>query len=294
MDGFVNDFKNAFRRPNNALVQIILINVIIFLIINTVYIFSKILDNEIVYNYLTYILYIPSPLESFITRPWTIITYAFSHKGILHIFFNMLLLFWFGRLIAEYIGDKKLISIYVLGAIAGGLAYLLIYNTIPFYISRTPELGMLGASAGVYAVAVAAATLLPNYTFYLFFLGPVKIRYIAAFGILVSYISSVEDNAGGNIAHLGGALLGYIYIKQIQKGNDLGRPVMAVIDFVKSFFVKTPKVKVTYKADKASKNTGKTQSEQEIIDAILDKISASGYESLSKEEKQTLFKSSRK
>ena len=217
----------------------------------------------------------------------------------------MLILFWFSKLIVEYLGNDKVISLYVVGALAGGIAYLIVYNVIPFYMdSATNISGMVGASAAVYATVVAAATLLPNYTFYLLFFGPVKIKYIAAFYIVISFLGSVGANAGGNVAHLGGALVGYVYIRQLQSGTDLGAWVIQFIDFVKSFFVKKSTIKVTHKKEKVKtsrtrKSSGSaisssSNASQEEIDAILDKISHSGYESLTKSEKQKLFNASKK
>jgi hypothetical protein len=236
-------------------------------------------------------------------RPWTIITYAFAHSltDIFHILFNMLVFYWFGRLFIEYLGNDKLIALYVLGAITGGVVYLMVYNLVPYFIERSEFLGMVGASAAVFAIVTGAAVLLPNYTFYLLFLGPIKIKYIAAFYIIMSFLGSVGSNAGGNIAHLGGALIGFIYIKQLQVGVDWGGWVTSILDWFKGLFEPRPKVKVTYrksepkaKARPASKAKPGTKASQEEIDAILDKISERGYESLSADEKEKLFNASKK
>lgn len=307
MDNLLDDFKNAWRRPNNALPQIIIINILIFAVLAVLNIFGKIFGVEVISNFVYDQFTIPPIFGDFLLRPWTILTYAFAHSlhSIFHILFNMLVLYWFGKLIVEYLGNQKLINLYVLGALAGGLVYLMVYNLVPYYVERSNFPGMVGASAAVYAITVAAATLLPNYTFYLMFLGPVKIKYIAGFYILISFLGTVGTNAGGNIAHLGGALIGYVYIKQLQSGNDWGLWVGSVMRFFKSFFVQQPKIKVTHKSNKrssskSSRSTGTGRStahniaDQAEIDAILDKISQSGYESLSKEEKQKLFNASKK
>ncbi|MCV9387076.1 rhomboid family protein [Reichenbachiella ulvae] len=307
MDNLLDDFKNAWKRPNNALPQIIIINIVIFLVLAVLNIFGKIMGVEVVSNFVYDQFTIPPLFSDFLMRPWTLITYAFAHSlhSIFHILFNMLVLYWFGKLIVEYLGNQKLINLYVMGALAGGLLYLFVYNLIPYYIERSNFPGMVGASAAVYAITVAAATLLPNYTFYLMFLGPVKIKYIAGFYILISFLGTVGGNAGGNIAHLGGAFMGYLYIKQLQSGNDWGLWIGGIMRFFKSLFIKQPKIKVTHKrsnkssrnsSSKTSSNTGTAQNiaDQAEIDAILDKISQSGYESLSKEEKQKLFNASKK
>lgn len=298
--GFKDDFKNAFNRPNSAHTQLIIINVVVFLFLALLSLLAQFglpAVFEVVYKQFT----IPPAFSDFITRPWTIITYAFAHSlsDIFHILFNMLVFYWFAKLIIEYLGSDKVISLYVLGALAGGVAYLMVYNFIPFYIERSGFPGMVGASAAVYAVTVAAATLMPNYTFFLLFIGPVKIKYIAAFYIVLSFLGSAGPNAGGNIAHLGGALIGYLYIVQLQKGNDWGSWVISFMDWVKSFFKPSSKIKVSYKKPKGTssqtRTSGKTSNaSQDEIDAILDKISEKGYESLTKEEKQKLFNASKK
>lgn len=304
-NSFLEDFKNAWGKPNNALAQIILINVIIFVGIAIVYVISMLSGAEFIYEFVHHQFSIPPVFSDFITRPWTILTYAFNHNlfDIFHILFNMLILYWFGQLIVEYLGNQKVISLYILGALAGAAVYLLVYNFVPFYIERSGFPGMVGASAAVYAVTVAAATLMPEFKFHLLFFGPVKIKYIAAFYIVLSFIGSVGGNAGGNIAHLGGAAIGYLYIKQLQSGNDIGNWVISCITFFKSFFVSQPKIKVTHKTSRQSYSSSSSTSsrtsnstsvsDQDEIDAILDKISKSGYESLSKSEKQKLFNASK-
>ena len=156
---------------------------------------------------------------------------------------------------------------------------------------------MLGASAAVYAIVAGTAVLMPNYTFYLLFLGPVKIKYIAGFYIVISFLGSVGGNAGGNIAHLGGALMGFIYIKQLQVGVNWGGWITMTLDWLKDLFRAKPKVKVTYrKADgePRKKSSGAMKASQEEIDSILDKISERGYESLTSDEKEKLFNASKK
>ena len=306
-NSILDDFKNAWNKPNNAPAQLIIINVVVFLFLGVLLVFSRIGGAEGIFDAIYNQFSIPPIFGDFLTRPWTLITYSFAHSltGIFHILFNMLIFYWFSKLIVEYLGNNKVISLYVTGALAGGVAYLIVYNLIPFYMDSAPGIsGMVGASAAVYATAVAAATLVPNYTFYLLFLGPVKIKYIAAFYIVISFLGSVGANAGGNVAHLGGALMGYVYVRQLQAGNDLGAWVIQFMNFVKSFFVKKPNIKVTHKKEtvkshkvrKSSKTSGSSGQEasQDEIDAILDKISQSGYESLTKSEKQKLFNASKK
>jgi len=295
----LDEFKNAFSRPNEGHVQLIIINVCVFLALGVLYVFSRILGFEPLFAMVHNQFSIPPVIIEFLTRPWTIITYAFMHDltSIFHILFNMLFLYWFGKLFIEYLGSDKLIALYVLGGLAAGVCYLLVFNTVPYFKTMSNFAGMVGASGAVYAIMVATATLIPDYTFFLLFFGPVKIKYIAAFYIVLSFLGSVGQNAGGNVAHLGGALMGFVYIRQLQAGVNWGGWITAVLDWMKGLFVARPKVKVSYRKNESSRATKPTAAHgisQKEIDDILDKISDGGYESLSKDEKEKLFKASKK
>ncbi len=313
--GILEEFKYAFRKQDNSLMQIILFNVAVFVFLNTLGVilwFAGLTEfrpsqcmagSDDLFCRILQFIELPADPYSFIKHPWTLITYFFSHVNFFHILFNMLFLYWFGRLIKEFLGDKRVVSLYVLGGLAGGLLYILLYNLLPQFKELVPYTYMLGASAGVFAIVVGAAVFMPNYTLYLLLFGPVRIKYIAIFYILLSFFSIPGANAGGNIAHLGGAAIGYFFIKQLQKGNDHGTWIFKVIAFFNSFFVRQPKIKVTYSSGKAKTTAKSGKSErakspstpdQAEIDAILDKISQSGYESLSKAEKQKLFNASKK
>ncbi|MFZ1808105.1 MAG: rhomboid family intramembrane serine protease [Cyclobacteriaceae bacterium] len=298
-----DEFKSVFQKPNNAHVQLIVINVAVFLVMGAIYVFSTVGGADWVYAFISKQFTIPPKFGDFLLRPWTIFTYAFAHSltDIFHILFNMLIFYWFGRIFIEYLGNDKLIALYVLGAITGGVVYLMVYNLVPYFMERSDFLGMVGASAAVFAIVTGAAVLLPDYTFHLLFLGPIKIKYIAAFYIIMSFLGSVGSNAGGNIAHLGGALIGFVYIKQLQVGVDWGSWVTSTLDWIKGWFDPRPKVKVTYrksepkeKAKSFTKAKAGSKASQEEIDAILDKISERGYESLSSDEKEKLFNASKK
>lgn len=301
----LDEFKQAFRRYNNGHVQLVIINVVMYVMLGVLMVLMLLTGFENVFRAVHDQFSLPARFSEFVTRPWTLVTYMFTHDltGILHILFNMLVLYWFGRLFVEYLGSDKLIAVYVLGGLAGGLAYLGVYNTIPFFKGlMTTATGvpimieMVGASAAVNAVVVAIATMLPNYTFFLLFFGPVRIKYIAAIFVFLSFIGSVGSNAGGNVAHLGGALIGFLYMKQLQSGINWGGWITVTIDWFRDLFKPRPKVKVTYRKDAYSGKTpgGKSSVSQDELDAILDKISAGGYDSLTKEEKEKLFNASKK
>lgn len=308
--GFWDNLRNAFRHNNNSLYKILALNIILFfvmVIIRVVFTFSGAGN---LYNMIRSYLMMPADLSSFIVQPWSILTYMFFHEGLFHILFNLLFLYWFGLLVNEYLGSRKLANLYILGGIAGALLYVLMYNISPYFSDVLSSARMLGASAGVYAIVVGAATLSPNTTFHLILLGPVKIKYIAIFYVIIAFVNSAGSNAGGELAHLGGAALGYFYITQLRKGNDWGRPVQAIGQFFEKLFANKPKVRVSYRRKKTYTssegfNTSSSQKPnpsthsstaptQEEIDIILDKIAEKGYEGLSKEEKRKLFEFSKK
>jgi membrane associated rhomboid family serine protease len=293
LKSLIEELKYSFKRKDNGLIKIILINIIIFVVVGVIFVFSHMTGYMTVLNFIQENQHLPAKFSTFMYRPWTLVTYFFSHdiQNIFHIVFNMLFLYWFGNLIVEYLGNRRLVNLYILGGIFGGIFYLLLYNLVPFFVQNNMLL-LIGSSGAVYAVVVAAATLLPDYTFYLIFLGPVKIKYIAAFYLFISFLGSVGANAGGNICHLGGALIGYIFIAQLKRGNDLGKPLSKTKDFIGNIIEKKPAMKVSY--INKGKEIKPDFPDQKEIDAILDKINRSGYESLSKEEKQKLFKASQK
>ena len=200
------EFKNAFGKPNNGHIQLIIINVAVFVVLGILFVFSRIGGFEEAFKIVHNQFSIPPVFYDFLSRPWTIITYSFAHslQDIFHILFNMLALYWFGKLFVEYLGSDKLIALYILGALAAASFYLLIYNTVPFFKAQSDFPGMVGASGAIYAIMVGAATLLPDYTFFLLFFGAVRIKYIAGVYILISFLGTTGSNAGGNLAHLMG------------------------------------------------------------------------------------------
>jgi len=299
MSGFLDDFKGAFTKRENGLVQIILVNVIVFLTLLVAHIVLKWSKLENYYELIITQLRLPASLPELAQRPWTLLTYFFTHEDPFHVLFNMLFLYWFGRLVDEYLGNRRVVNLYLLGGIVGGIAYVAMYNLVPYFHERVAGSEMLGASGASFAVVFGAATLLPNYSFHLLFLGPVRIKYIALFYLILSFAQSAGPNAGGNIAHLGGALLGFIFIKQLQRGSDLGKPLDGLTAFVRKLFKPKPRpsMKVTYRSQSKTTYTSVTSDgfpDDDEVDAILDKISKSGYESLTREEKQKLFKASQR
>jgi membrane associated rhomboid family serine protease len=307
--GFWDNLKNAFKHSDNSLYKLIAINLLVFLVVMVARVLMTIGGVGDLYSSALSYLMMPASVSRLIFQPWSVLTYMFLHEGIFHILFNMLFLYWFGLLINQYLGSRKLANLYILGGLAGAVFYVLIYNLAPYFSGSVDSSLMLGASAGVFAVVVGAATLTPNTTFMLILIGPVKIKYIAIFYVILSFANSAGANAGGELAHLGGALLGFIYITQLRKGIDWGIPVQKVGIFFENFFASRKGVKVSYRKKKTSagygssfsnpskSNTSVTNSSdatQEEIDRILDKIAERGYEALNKEEKRKLFEFSKK
>ena len=298
----IQDIRDTFSRRDNALNQLIVLNVVVFAVVVVLYAIAYLSQTGAWYEFVMRHLELSANLRVLAFHPWTVLSYAFVHQNPFHIFFNMLNLYFFGQIIREYLGDRRLVSIYILGGLAGAAAFVLAYNLLP--VLRPGALAgqaVIGASASAIAVVVAAATLLPDYTFMLILLGPVKIKWIAAALVLISIAAISQGNTGGQITHIGGAVLGFVFIKMLNMGSDMGRPITAVGGwFGRVFSQRQGRMRVTHRQPVAtgarsagsSKASGLTAAGQDEIDLILDKISHSGYESLSKDEKQKLFRAS--
>jgi len=215
----------------------------------------------------------------------------FLHFEFLHILFNILWLYWFGRIFLEYHNQKKLLSVYVLGGILGGVFYILAYNLFPVFQKSVPSSQLLGASASVIAIVIAISVYVPNHTLNLMFIGPVKIKWIAVVSVLLYIIGLSGNNAGGDFAHLGGAFWGWLYMSQLMKGRNIASSFDSFSDNVFTWFKPRKKLNVKYgKTHREYEYNREKKQKQEEINKILDKIGKSGYDSLTKEEKEMLFK----
>ena len=236
---------------------------------------------------------LPADFFEFLSQPWSVVTYSFFHAGFGHLFWNMIILYFAGRIFLNLFGPRTFINVYFLGIILGGLLFLLSYNVFPAFMGTRTAL--IGASAGVTAVLIFICTYMPNQEVRLIFFN-IKLWYIGAFVVLMDLIQIASSNSGGRIAHLGGALLGYIFARQLLQGRDIGKGFSAFLDSLASLFKKGEKkapMKTVYRKKQASKKAKvnyEKENRQRKIDSILDKISKSGYESLSQEEKDFLFK----
>ena len=279
----------------DMLQKIIVVNAIIYLFVNLGDVLLRLFNfpDGTLSGFLTDWLAVPSSVKSLLYRPWTLITYSFYHENFLHILFNMLWLFFMGRLFTEYLGEKKLLPLYLVGGLCGSVLFIVFYNLFPLFSREVDIAVALGASASVLAVTVAIATLLPDYEVGLFLpQWRVKLKYIAIALFVIDLLSITGNNAGGNIAHIGGAIFGFIYIKQLKKGRDLTGWLQRMIDRITQ--KKKPSIKVVYRKDSSDESYhNKKANNQEAIDKILDKISRSGYASLTNEEKEILFKASK-
>ena len=221
-------------------------------------------------------------------RPWTLITYSFLHGSFMHILWNMILLYFVSRMYLNLFSEQQFLKNYLLGVLVGGLVFLIGYNLFPVFNGMYPPL--VGASAGVIAVLIFVATYTPNQEVRLLFIN-VKLQYIGIALVVVDILQIPNGNAGGRLAHLGGAFVGFLYANQLQKGNDIGSGLDRIWNFISSLFVakKAKNMHTVHRSETVSKNKTKN-GQQQKIDAILDKISTSGYESLTQEEKDFLFR----
>jgi membrane associated rhomboid family serine protease len=282
-----DEIKESFKE-GSALTRLIYINLGVFLVFRILNVFFFLSGTP--FPFMDW-LALPADFELLASRPWTLITYMFLHFDFLHILFNLLWLYWMGQIFLSYFDQGKLVTIYLLGGIFGGLFYVAGYNLFPVFSQIVTDSRLLGASASVIAIVTALAVHAPNHTLHLMFIGPVKMKYIALFSVLMYVIGISSSNAGGNLAHLGGAFWGVIYVLQLRHGIDLGKGINGLFSGLKKTFSPKPKVKVSYRkpVDDIEYNRQKNQ-DQKRMNEILEKISKSGYDSLSKEEKEILFR----
>jgi len=285
-----DEIKASFKSGTN-LVKLIYINLGVFLCVILFNIVLFLFQVEDFKYSIVNIFSLPAYGSSLLLRPWSLASYMFLHEGFWHLIFNMLWLYWFGIIFLKFLSQKQLLTVYLMGGIVGGLLYIVSYNIFPVFSDSRVFAYALGASASVMAVVIATTTIAPNYEIYLPFIKEVKIKYIAVFFIITDLMYIPVSNAGGHIAHLGGALLGFYYIAQRQKGKDIGGRFDKFTDRFFSLFKRRKNLKVSHKKPVTDMEyNAQKAAKQERIDQILDKVSKSGYDSLSKEEKDILFR----
>ena len=298
MANIIDNIKQSFSR-GNYLTRLIYINAGVFLVVKLLCVILGVLGFS---NIWVSSLELPAFLQTFILQPWSIITYMFMHHDFIHLIFNLLTLYWFGKMFIGYFSQKQLVGLYFLGGIGGAIFYLVTFNIFNIFNTSIYLSYLLGASASVMAIIFALVRYCPNQEIHLALIGPVKLKYLGIAMLVLDIIGTFSLNAGGSIAHIGGALIGYLFAQfMISYGKDITDPINKVISWVNDLFKKDKKPKFT-----VHKNTSKTDEEwnmenknrkrenNEEIDRILEKIKKSGYTNLSDEEKKRLFDLSNK
>ncbi|MFC3197204.1 rhomboid family intramembrane serine protease [Parapedobacter deserti] len=281
----IGDLWHKAFRSGSPLYLFIAINILVFLVINALSLVTALgIINVPLAGYLMSWLQLPAALTDWLYKPWTLVSYMFTQQGLFHILFNMLWLFWLGIIFLDFLKKRQFTFVYLAGGIMGGVLYLLAYNLIPVLKAEAFRTALVGSSAGVSAIVFATATLLPDYTIRMLFFGNVKLKYLALAFIVIDVIGIAGFNAGGSIAHIGGAIFGVVYIKRLQSGQDWSG--------ILGNRRKKHKLRVVHN-EVPQQYDEPLVPNQEVIDRILDKISQSGYESLSKAEKEVLFKASK-
>ncbi len=290
----IDEIKASFRK-GSTLTRLIYINLAVFILVNLVEAVFFLSNNHARFSGFMSLLAVPADTAMLVRRPWTVITYMFTHKNFIHILFNILWLYWFGKVFLEYFDGKKLVGVYLLGGLAGAVFYIVSFNLFPVFSQDIGRSVALGASASVTAIAIAIASYVPNYTWNMLFLGRIKIIYVAIAVLLLSSLIGFSENTGGKIAHIGGALFGYLYTVRYKQGKDMTRTLNHFLEKLFAIFKPKPKIRVTHRRAETDMDYNKRKAdEQKDVDRILDKIAKSGYSSLSAREKEILFRQSNK
>ena len=298
------DEIRRFFRQGSALSVLILLNVALWVVIQAlkvIFFFYNSPDGDVVNSFILHALAVPASLPLLSLKPWTLLTYMFLHIDIWHILFNMLWLYWFGRIFLEFLPSRQLVLIYLSGGLSGGLFYVFAFNFFPVFQTILPVSFALGASASVMAIVTAVAVYVPNYTIQLFLFGRLKIIYLAVILFVFDFFMIPSGNAGGHIAHIGGAVFGALYIMLYRYSKTTaqpGNPPDFIRNFVNLFHRRTNNGSTTggyYSRPVSDEEYNlKKRDTQKKVDEILDKISKGGYDCLTKDEKEFLFKTSGK
>ena len=308
MAGFIDNIRSRYAAATVP-VRFVMVNVAVFVIVRVVALVCLLFAVDA--TPAIELLEMPSNPVKFVHQPWSLISYMFLHYDVMHILFNMLWLYWFGAMFHQIFGTRRFVGLYFLGGIGGALLYMLAYNVLPLF-SSTEGL-LLGASASVLAIVAATAVRQPDYKVGLLFFGQISLKWIAIVTIFIDVISIGSSNAGGHIAHLGGALTGAAFALADRRGTDITAWFNRAIDWIVNLTRRRPRVKVgnfhnspftrtkqqprtdkqQYERDNGRRNS-MTPAEEAEMDEILKKIKLSGYASLTAEEKRRLFEVSKR
>jgi membrane associated rhomboid family serine protease len=279
--GFIETLKNKYK-TGTIIEKLIYLNIAIFLLTLLITVFQGLYKGE--QNFLMQWFSLDDSTDTYLTKPWSILSYGFLHADFLHLIFNMITLYFIGNLFIQYFTEKQALTFYLLGTLFGGLLYVISQNYFPLFEGVNTTL--VGASAGISAIFIGIATYIPNYQIKIRFIGFVKFWHLAATWLAFDIIGLIGANAGGSFSHLGGSLFGYLYVRQASN-----KKVNFSSIFLAFFKKKEKPLKTVHKSAKRKQNTVKNSSpNQQQIDGILDKISKSGYDTLTKTEKEFLFK----
>lgn len=284
------DNIKKFFLQKDALSRLILINVVIWIICLFISVFTWLFNISDI-SFVTKLFAVPADISSLAEKPWSIFTYMFLQEKFWHLFFNMLMLYYGGKIFLQYFSQKQLILTYIIGGIFGALFFILAFNAFPVFENKIAVSFALGSSASVLSILIAAATYQPEYKLNLFLLGEVKMKWIAIIFVIIDILSIPKGNSGGHIAHLGGALWGFLYAYMLRKDFD-----------IYLIFKRKPRIRVKTRNAGNYHQRAKTDEQfnaeraqtQEEIDRILEKIAKNGYSSLSEKEKEYLFRQSKK
>jgi len=298
-----DEIKGSFRN-GTALTRLMYINAAIFILIKIIEVIGVLVASPELATTVISFLSVPAYIDTLLTKPWTPLTYMFTHQRFIHLLFNLLWLWWFGKIFLAYLSQRKLVSLYIMGGLAGALLYIAVFNIFPAFADTVHVSIALGASASVMALVIATAVYLPEMELHLLFFGRVKLKYLALITFLITSVFDFSVNTGGKIAHIGGALMGLAYGYGLKNGKDIGAWINSILDFFVNLFRPGKKMKVTYKKSKTAFDARQTKTDydynrvkaerQKAVDYILDKISKGGYDSLTREEKEILFSESQK
>ncbi|MDP3463933.1 MAG: rhomboid family intramembrane serine protease [Bacteroidales bacterium] len=293
------DIVDAFRKffkSNSILAKLILINFSVFVLIYIVSLFAWLFvvengNNQTGLSILGQWLAVPSSIDRLLLKPWTIFTYMFVHEGLLHLLFNMMVLYFGGTVFLQYLSQKQLLWTYLAGGLSGAVVFIVSFNVFPVF-SQTIGLSVaIGASASVLAIVVGISTYVPHYKVNLLLIGPVKLKYLAIAYIILDFFSIMGNNPGGHLAHLGGALWGFAYVSMLKNNID----IFGFSNRSGSFRMKTShRAKPGGRPLNDDEYNRNRVAEQKEIDRILDQIAQSGYNTLTSRDKELLFRTSNK
>lgn len=296
MASIITELRDKYRRGNTA-IRFIFVNVAIFVVVTLLEVVMLLFNHSLTGLFEWFQL--PASLTRFALQPWSLVTYMFMHANLLHLLFNMAWLYSFGMLFLQFFSARHLRGLYFLGGICGGLLYMAAYNLFPYFAGIKEFSFMLGASASVLAITIATACREPNFAVRLLLFGTVRLKYLALIVVVTDLLFITSGNAGGHIAHLGGALAGWWFAASLAKGRDITSGVNKLIDALLGLFEKRPqkpkmKIRQGGKRQKDYEYNAQKKAQSEEIDRILEKLKKSGYESLTTEEKKSLFDASKR